>query len=263
MPKDAWVKAVVKGADDKSPRWRHVLLIGGALLGFEGQDRQGLPAHLRKKLESALVKAANLAFRETNPQDVIGLYSIVLALNHTFELLSDTERAQLDYDSLLPILLESTFFSNEGLESGYYLGSIDHDVRQIPGKKFSWSSKSKSFHKVRRISSKPLISSLGPLSRLIAHALENVQDSRLVSNAMGRLTEFSRTMTTQWRQNKLSEIDASEENEYLDNESLKVSLPVLWTLLRVSMFAVVIILRSALGRLLGDRVLAAHNSEFV
>lgn len=261
LSKNDWVKAVVNGADEKSPRWRHLLLIGGALLGFEGQKRQGLPAHLRVKLESALVRATNLALRETPPQDLIGLYSVVLALNHTFELLSDAERAQLDYDSLLPLLLDATFFSAEGLESGYYLGIIDRDVVQISGKKFSWSPKSSTFLRTRHISSKPLIASLGPLSRLIAHSVENVKDAGLVSAVMDRLSEFARTMTVQWRQNKLSEIDASEESVFLDEESLKISLPVLWQLLRVSMFAVVIVLRAALGRLLGDPVLAADNSR--
>jgi hypothetical protein len=32
---EAWVKAVAEGADDKSPRWRHTLLLGGILMGFE------------------------------------------------------------------------------------------------------------------------------------------------------------------------------------------------------------------------------------
>ena len=240
-----------------------MLLIGGALLGFEGQKREGLPAHLRTKLESALVRATNLALKETAPQDLVGLYSVVLVLNHTFELLSDGERAQLDYDSLLPILLDATFFSAEGLESGYYLGIIDRDVVQIPGKKFSWSPKSSTFLRTRHISSKPLIASLGPLSRLIAHSVENVRDAGLVSAVMDRLSEFARTMTIQWRQNKLSEIDPSEESIFLDEESLKTSLPALWQLLRVSMFAVVIVLRAALGRLLGDPMLAAHDSKLI
>ena len=262
LPSDEWVTAVVKGADDKSPRWRHLLLIGGTLLGFEGQQREGLPAHLRRKLESALVKAVNLALQETHPQDIVGLHSVVLVLNHTFELLSDSERLRLDYDGLLPILVESTFISTEGLESGYYLGVIDNDVIQVSGQKFAWSSKSASFLRTRRIASKPLISSLGPLSRLIAHSVETVRQAALVSTVMDRLTEFARTLTIQWRQNKLSEIDSSEEGEYLDSETLEVSLPALWQLLRVSMFAAVIILRAALGRLLGDQALAAPSCEF-
>lgn len=260
LSKEAWVKAVVKGADEKSPRWRHLLLIGGTLLGFEGQNRQGLPTYLRTKLESALVKAANLALHEVGFENKLGAHSTSLILNHTFELLSDHERSHIDYDLLLPLLMESTFSSAEGLVSGYFLGTIDRDVVQIAARKFSWSAKSNTYAHVRHISSSPLILSLGPLSRLIAHAVENVRDPQIVSAVVHSLADFARTLTIQWRQNKLSEIDISEEAMFLDEESLKVTLPTLWRLLRVSMFAVVIILRAVLGRVLGDHALAANTS---
>src|SRR6187402_261190 len=39
---DDWARAVVKGLDDRSARWQHLLVIGGVLIGMEGQERQGL-----------------------------------------------------------------------------------------------------------------------------------------------------------------------------------------------------------------------------
>lgn len=130
LDREAWVKAVVAGADERSPRWRHLLLLGGVLLGFEGQNRQGLPSHIRTKLESGLVKATELSLNELKPVDDIDGYAITMVLNHTFELLSDFERSQLSYDRLLPVMVRATFLSKEGLEGGYFLGAIDREDRK-------------------------------------------------------------------------------------------------------------------------------------
>lgn len=98
LDKEAWVRAVVKGADDKSPRWRHLLVIGGLLLGFEGHQRHGLPHSLRSTLESALIKATNLALEVVKGDVGIEGYCIALVLNHTFDLLSDVERILINYN---------------------------------------------------------------------------------------------------------------------------------------------------------------------
>lgn len=261
LEREAWVKAVVNGADEKSPRWRHLLLLGGVLLGFEGQNRQGLPSRIRSKVESALVKATQLALQESEPLDGIAGHCITMVLNYTFELLSDWQRSQLDYDRLLPIMVQATYFSGEGLDHAYFLGAIDRDVVEAPGKKFKWSSKSTTYNHVKAISSRPLVASLGPLSRLIAHALENVRDPNLVSDAVNSISDFVRTLLVQWRQNKLSEVDPSEETEFLEEESLKTTIPDLWRLLRACMFSVVIIFRAVLGRVLNDPALAAGSGK--
>ncbi|KAJ6006477.1 Pentaxin [Penicillium sp. IBT 35674x] len=104
IEREAWVKAVVQGADDKSPRWRHMILLGGILLGFEGQNRQGLPWHIRTKLESALATAAQLALEELDPEAGMDGHCITMVLNYTFELLSDLQRTKIDYDRFLPVM---------------------------------------------------------------------------------------------------------------------------------------------------------------
>lgn len=261
LDRDAWVKAVVNGADANSPRWRHTLLLSGILIGFEAQDRQGLPANIKTKIESALVKAVILALEERDPNDKLAGYCITMVLNHSFELLSDFERGQIDYDILLPILVEAVVFSPEGLEGGYFLGTVDRDVKEVSGKKFAWAAQSPTHLHVRHILSKPLITALGPLSRLIAHSIENVRDPDSVAAVVGSLTEFARTLMVQWLQNKLSEIDQSEEAEFLDEDSMKSTVPVLWRLLRTSMFSFVIILRAVLGRVVNDPVLASGTSK--
>ncbi|EAS35503.3 peroxisomal membrane protein Pex17 [Coccidioides immitis RS] len=259
LEREEWLKAVVNGADDKSPRWRHLLLIGGVLLGFEGQNRQSLSLHWRKKLESALIKGLQLSLAELEENPKVAAHASVLVLNYTFELLSDWERSQIDYDILLPILFDSAFFSEEGLSSGYFLGAIDQDVREIGNKKFAWVESSPTFRQVNTILSRPLITSLGPLSRLIAHSVDNARNQALIAELVDLLLEYSRTALVQWRQNKLSEVDMSEEAEFLDEITLKSTLPTLWRLLKTSLFSMVIVLRAAMGRVLNDPVLAADR----
>ncbi|KAJ0415593.1 hypothetical protein BJY00DRAFT_293151 [Aspergillus carlsbadensis] len=260
LDREQWVKAVVSGADEKSPRWRHLLLIGGVLLGFEGQDRQGLPWNVRKKLESALVTAAQLSLEELNPQDELDGHCITMVLNYSFELLSDLERSRLNYDRLLPVMTQATYLSPEGLQCAYFLGTVDEDIVQTPAKRFAWPRQSPTFQRITAVSSSPLISALGPLSRLIAHAVENVRDPGLVARSVDQIADFVRTLAVQWRQNKLSEVDRAEEAEFLDPESLKDTIPGLWKLLRSCLYSIVIALRAVLGRVINDSALASDKS---
>lgn len=260
-PKEEWLKAVLNGADERSPRWRHLLVIGGLLLGFESHDRRGLPESLRKALERALVKATNLTLQDAGNEPELREHCLALILNHSFELLSDFERGQLNYNTLMPLLIRSLYFSTEGLESGYFLGTMDADIIQVADKKFSWPAKSSTYVRLQRLSSRPLVSSMGPLSRLIVHAVVNVTDSGLLRNMVNDLFAFTRTIIIQWRQNKLSEVDLSEEAIFLTDEALQVTLPVLWKVLKTVMFATVIILQAVMGRVLKDVALAADNSR--
>ncbi|KAL4789961.1 hypothetical protein BDV19DRAFT_351811 [Aspergillus venezuelensis] len=262
LDRESWVKAVVSGADEKSPRWRHLLLIGGVLLGFEGQDRQGLPWNVRKKLESALVTAAGFALEELDPQPGGGIDGrcVTMVLNYSFELLSDLERGRLDYDRLLPVMVQTTYHSAEGFEGAYFLGRVDQDVVGTQSKQFAWPAQSLTGQRVTAMSGSPLISALGPLSRLIAHAVENVKDPRLVAGVVDQIADFVRTLMVQWRQNKLSEVDKAEEVEFLEAESLRTTIPELWKLLRNCLYSVVIVLRAVLGRVINDRVLASDKS---
>ncbi|KAL4910200.1 hypothetical protein BDW74DRAFT_49516 [Aspergillus multicolor] len=260
LDREEWVKAVVGGADEKSPRWRHLLLIGGVLLGFEGQDRQGLPWNVRKKLESALVTAAQFALEELDPRDEIDGRCITMVLNYNFLLISDVERERLNYNRLLPIMVQAIYFSPEGFESAYFLGSIDQDIIETPSKRFAWPPQSSTVQRVTAIASTPLVSALGPLSRLIAHAVDNARDPRLVARSVDQIADFVRTMMVQWRQNKLSEVDKAEELEFLEPDSLRDTIPGLWKLLRNCLYSVVIILRAVLGRVINDRALASDKS---
>jgi hypothetical protein len=187
---------------------------------------------------------------------VLGAESIVLALNHTFPLLSDTVRRELNYDALVMIMIPA-MTSTEGYQDGYFLDAIDYDVRPASANKFDWSARSPSFLQLQKLASKPLISSIGPLSRLIAHAIENMNDSLRLVEVRERLLKFTSNLLERWQRNKLSEIDPSEEDTFLTPETLRVTFPVLWQILKTAMFSTVVILRAVIGRALIDPILAS------
>jgi hypothetical protein len=132
---DEWIRAVVAGADGRSQTWKHPVALGGLLIGIGSLEGQGMDLHwassIRKRVESAFVRATNLALaevRERSEADGLRGQTIILALNHSFEFLSHFERAQIDYDLLLPVLVGTVYFSTEGFQSAYFLGGLDLDI---------------------------------------------------------------------------------------------------------------------------------------
>lgn len=260
---DDWIRALVAGADDRSQRWKHLVVLGGLLIGIGSLDEQGLDLYwasaMRKRVEAALVRATNLALvevRERSETDGLGGQTITLVLNHAFGCLADIERAQIDYDLLLPVLIGTAYYSNEGFQSAYFLGGLDLDVRVSQSGKLDWSVLSSSYRQVENIMNRPLVASMGPLSRLIAHSVENVKNPWIIQTMMDDLASFSRALTTQWRQTKFSDVEPAEEAAQLEEEALNKTTPKLWTLLKAALFATTIILRGVLIRTLGDRALA-------
>jgi hypothetical protein len=141
---DDWIRAIVAGADERSQRWKHLIVLGGLLIG--SLEEQGMELYwissMRKLAEGALVRATNLALvevRERNEVDGLGGQTITLALNHAFGCLADVERAQINYDLLLPVLIGTAYYSSEGFQSAYFLGGLDLDVQVMQSGKLDWS----------------------------------------------------------------------------------------------------------------------------
>ncbi|MCJ1246000.1 hypothetical protein MMC30_003204 [Trapelia coarctata] len=249
---DEWVKAVVQGADDRSPRWKHMLVLGGLLIGFERHNHHGLSSALRRNLGGAMVRAANLALQEVEGPNDESASVICIVLGYIFEILEDSENKQIDRDLLLPLLIESTLFSRNGLHWGYFLGSIDVDIIQDGSNRFNWSPQSSTYLQIKQMTSRPMIASLGSLSRLISLCVANVKDADRLIRMSDNISSFTRSLCIQWQQNKLSEVDAAEESRFLTELSLKSSLPLLWQILKSALFAVVVMQASLLGRVIGD-----------
>ena len=252
LSRENWVAAVARGADDRSPRWRHLCVLVGLLAGLEGRNEKKMLSLLKFRLEKAMVKAANLALEANGEANDLAGNSIVIMLSHVFESLGEAAKNDLNYDLLLPILYRAPLYAREGLHSGYFLSTIDADIVQVGKSNFDWSSKSSTFVQCQRMATGPLMASLGSLSRLAALAVEHVRNVDLLSVMVTDLSAFTRTLCVQWRQNKLSEIDISEEIAFLGDEAIKTTLPLLWRVLNSTMFGIVIILKSVLSRTLAD-----------
>ncbi|KAI9791103.1 MAG: hypothetical protein M1816_004334 [Peltula sp. TS41687] len=261
IPAEEWIQAVIKGADARSPRWRHLLPIGGLLLGIEtNSDHLSTPG-IKRDLVNALVEATNLALQENKDKDTGDLpgHCITSVWNYTFELVPEARWSYIDQNALLPVLIDTAFFSSEGFHSGYFLGLVDADVVQSGRSQFTWPAKSPSYLQLEKMASSPLMSSMGPLSRLIGNCLEAVHDPALVYSSVQQLALFARSLATQWRQNKLSEIDVSEETTFLDTEAFQATVPLLWKILQNAMFAAVNILKTGMSRTVAVSSLAADN----
>lgn len=262
LSKEDWIKAVIKGADERSPRWKHLLVLGGFLLGSEGKEQDKIADALRRTVESATIKALNLTLKEIEAGSELAINSLVVTLSHIFNLLSNFAKYEIHHDLLLPYLCWSPFFSSEGLYFGYFLSTMDTDIIEGPGMKFDWSTKSSTYFQVQRIASNPLVASLGSLSRLMAYSVEHVRNVQLLVTTMSDISTFTRSLCVQWRQNKLSEIDILEEKIFLSDESLQISLPLIWQILKSSMFTIIIILRSLLGRVIGDAKMPVNSGKY-
>ena len=263
LTREEWALAVIKGANDRSPRWRHICVLAGLLIGFEAKGQQGVSHSLRKTLEKATVRAINLALREGEASTEFPANSIVMMLSHVFDLLNDGEKMDLDHDLLLPILYHAPLFAREGLHSGYFLSTIDPDVLQSTNEKFDWSANSATYIQCQYMATGPLITSLGAISRLIAFSAERVKNVDLLSTMIKDMMAFSRTLCVQWQQNKMSEIDVAEDSLFLSDDTLRTTLPLLWRVLKSTMFAIVIVLRSLLGRVLGTLSMQTNSALFV
>lgn len=247
---ERWARAVVKGADERSSRWQHLLVLTGILMGFEGHERQGLSRSMRSTLEQAVVTAANLALQSSSREPPIAAAAVVLALNYAFPLMSDGAKASIDCDVLLPTAIRA-MVGEPGYEGGAFLGPIDIDLGQI-GQRLDWPERSLSFTAIRQLASKPLVETAGPLSRLLAFASENAKDHRLVLQAQDELVAFTARILQQWQHVRLSEVDISDEAFRLAEGTTQVTWPTLWRLLTNILFAVVAILRSVTARSLLD-----------
>lgn len=247
---EAWARAVVQGADERSSRWQHLLVLAGLFMGFEGQERQSLSAGMRRTLEGAVVTAANLALRSLDSEPPVARAAVVLALNWAFPLLPEVAREGVDCDALLPVAVQA-MVGEAGYQGGLFLGLIGPDVRQVD-QRLDWPETSRSFMAIKDLGSKPLVETAGPLSKLIAYSTEKAKDHRLVLGAQDDLLAFTSTLVAQWWNVRLSDVEVSEEGSLLTGNTLQATWPALWRMLTNILFAAVAIMRAVTARSLLD-----------
>lgn len=258
-----WLLAVIKGVDGKSPRWRHVCVLAGLRTGIGARNTLTVAESLHELLDNAFVVAVNNAMLESGLEDDLACNVVTLMLSHVFDFIDYRTKRKLQHDLLLPILFQSCFFSKNCLHSGYFLSVIDAGVVQRNGLTFEWSAQSSSFKQLQQLSRAPLFGNLGSISRVMAYTVEAMRTPGALAKTVSDLAVFSRCFHVQWRQNKLSEIDISEEHTFLSHETLTTSLPLLWQTLRSVMFALIVILSSVLSRAISDGRVTIENGGFL
>ncbi|KAH6627797.1 hypothetical protein F5144DRAFT_576918, partial [Chaetomium tenue] len=256
LSSNAWTAAILKGADDQSGRWQHLLVFSGVLMGMEGNQRHSLSSGMRNTVERAVVTATNLAVQSREPEPPAPSGPVALALNYAFPLLSDSARAGLNCDALVPVATRA-MLGGDGLQDGVFLASIDQDIRQAE-QKFMWTENSPSYLHLQQLEQRPLISGLGPLSTLLAHAVQFARDPDVVLQLQDDLVTFTARLLQHWQAGKLSELEISEESIFLTPEALETTWPTLWQFLKKIMYAVVAVLQSIVTRSLLDRHLKHH-----
>ncbi|KPM36744.1 hypothetical protein AK830_g9815 [Neonectria ditissima] len=248
---EEWTRAVVKGADDRSRRWQHLLVLTGVLMGMEGDDRRSLSRSLRNTLESAVVTAANLALETQLADGPVAGASIVMALNFAFPLLSNYHQCLINCNALLPLLVWA-ITAEEGFCEGQFLANIGVEVAESPSHQLAWSPVTPSFRQLRELDKRPIMANMGPLSKLTGFVVQQVTDTRVVLQAQDALLIFTRQVLDAWKRNRLNEIDPAAEGVALTPETLKSTWPALWSLLRKLMFGVVAMLQAIVSRSLLD-----------
>ena len=251
LQSDEWTRAVVKGADDRSRRWQHLLVLTGVLMGMEGNERRALSRSMRNTLEGAVVMAANLALKSHLSDGPLAAASIVLALNFAFPLLSGHHRSQVDCDTLLPLTIWAVT-GEEGFANAHFLEAIARDTAEMPGNVLNWPAQSTAFRTLQAIDSKPLMGNIGPLSKLAGFAAQHAKDTRVVLQAQESLLIFSRRVLDMWQQTPYSDIDPAFEASRLSMETQQQTWPVLWQVLRKLVFGVVSMLQPIVARSLLD-----------
>ncbi|KAF7544017.1 hypothetical protein G7046_g9879 [Stylonectria norvegica] len=248
---EPWTRAVVKGADDRSRRWQHLLVLTGVLMGMEGNNRASLSRGLRNTLEQAVVTAANLAMDQQVEDGPVAAASIVMALNFAFPLLSDFHKNQINCNVLLPLTVWA-ITGEEGFCEGRFLDAISSEIAESPSHLLAWSTATPSFRFLQELEKRPIMANLGPLAKLTGFAVQGATDTGAVIQAQEALLVFSNKVLGAWQRNRLSEIDPALERTGLTPETLKNTWPALWSLLRKLMFGSVAILQAIVSRSLLD-----------
>ncbi|KAM0334214.1 hypothetical protein ACHAQA_001235 [Verticillium albo-atrum] len=254
---EVWARAVAKGADDRSNRWQHLLVLTGVLMGMEGNDRQSLSRGLRNTLEQAVVTAANLALETAVVDGPMATGSIVLALNYAFPLLSEVHRSLINCDALLPLTVQA-IIGEEGFQNADFLAAINKDLQDV-GPQIHWAPATPSFGILQALEAKPMMGGMGPLSKLAAFAVEHAPNPSVVLAAHTALMDFSDRVLAQWQATRLSSIDSLEESTRYTSDASQITVPALWQTFKKILYTTVTALQAIVARSLLDPSLRSQQ----
>ena len=258
IPPERWITAVAEGTNDLSTKWKHLLVFSGLLLGIQRAADQRLLASA-KSIEVSFVRVANDVMLNQDERSWWTTHILPLTIGSVFGSLSTNAKAGLHYETLVPLVLQSTFHSDVALNHGYFLSGIDVDVLQSEESRFQWLRTSATHEKVRHLTTSPLVGILGPLSQIVAFGIKTTEQLNLILTLSEDLLAFCKSLDVQWRQNKLSEIAVQEELHFLTEETRSSTLPNLWRLLQSVSFAIIVMLRSMLEAVLRTAIVPRQS----
>ncbi|ORY69727.1 uncharacterized protein BCR38DRAFT_419914 [Pseudomassariella vexata] len=252
--RDKWARAVAKGADERSPRWKHLLALTGILMGMENKDleeRTSMSWGLRSTVERAVVTAANLALENPSQAQETGSNAVVLALSYAFPILSASAKRSINGNLILPAVM-AAMTGAEGFQliEGDFLTTIS--AGNVAGHEAFYHDSPASFVQVQRLESRPLVQNMGPVSRLAVFAVQHAADSMVVLQAQDTLLALSANLLERWRLSPFSSIDMSTEAVIMSPEMLQGPWAMLWQLLKKIMYTVVATAQPIVGRCLVD-----------
>jgi hypothetical protein len=96
-----WLAAIAKGSagNGTTTPWKQLLVLGGLLIGFEGNRKSVLTRRDRRTLVAGLVAQLNAAATVVGAvKDLTSASVVSVLLNYTFGLLEDSEKMTLDWN---------------------------------------------------------------------------------------------------------------------------------------------------------------------
>ncbi|PFH56660.1 hypothetical protein XA68_16180 [Ophiocordyceps unilateralis] len=250
----AWARAVVKGADDRSRPWRHLLVLTGVMLGMETENGSGsgLSGAARRALQQAVVVATNLALQHVHQDGSLAAASIVTALIFAFPRLSERDRQCIDGNALLPLAV-GAMTGEEGFCHGRFLAAVGNDiVEEDAYHVLHWPPNSPSHSLLQELEGRSLMANMGPLSKLAAFAAQQAQASTAVLQAHEALFLFSGRVLDAWRTTALSAVDPDPGERRMSAEMRQTTWPLLCHVLRKLLFGSVVVLQAIVSRSLVD-----------
>ncbi|RDA92837.1 hypothetical protein CP533_2846 [Ophiocordyceps camponoti-saundersi (nom. inval.)] len=254
---DEWARAVVKGADDRSRPWRHLLVLTGVLLGMETEDGSCLSWRLRRALRQAVVTATNLALEHVVQDGQPAATSIITSLIFAFPLLSEEHRCSINCNSLLRITV-SAMIGDEGFSQGRFLAAVGKDTVEGTHHLLHWPPDTPSHHLLKDMEGRNLMINMGPLSKLAAFAAQHARASAAVLDAHQSLFLFTGNVLDAWRNTAFSSVDPDPEQGRLSTETQRTTWPLLCQVLRKLMFGSVALLQAIVSRSLVDPEMMAE-----
>ncbi|KIH90595.1 peroxisomal membrane protein [Sporothrix brasiliensis 5110] len=278
-----WARAVAQGADGKSPRWRHLLVLVGVLLGLGGGDKtspqkqaqtqETLSRSRRAALEQGVVAAANLALAEhhhpEDPEHAVSRYAVVMGLNYALSLLSEHARANLQTDALLPAIAD-VLAGPFGFDGGRIVEAVARDplvsLQPPPNSGLHWPEASGSFQHLRRRETQQalsIVASAGPLATMAAFAVERAASPQAVLVVLDALLALADSAGARWTAARILHRPALAPAEgaaaLLSAETAQTTWPLLWQHLKKILYTAAVVLQAIVGRSLLDRALASDS----